>query len=305
MSAYSMKHMQTFCTVVEYGGFVGAQSALGMSQPAISTHIRDFEIRLGFQLCHRGRSGFSLTEKGEVVYRKCREMLNSISDFEADLGELRNTLTGTLRVGLVDNVITNRDLPISDAIHRFYSRKNDVSIRLLVLAPEDLERELLTGNIHLAIGLFQNRSNSVTYRHLCSERHGFYCGRRHPLFDRPESEISVELIRQYPISSRTYLQHADLQNIKKSRSVAFVSNMEAQALLIQSGSFLGFLPTHYAYQWVESGEMRAFEHLNLSWQSEFSLAMRASPAPQNIVQVFVGDIEAALEARSQARERAD
>ncbi|WP_240476436.1 LysR family transcriptional regulator [Marinobacterium rhizophilum] len=299
MSAYSMKHMQTFCMVVEYGGFVGAQSALGMSQPAISTHIRDFEIRLGFQLCHRGRSGFSLTEKGEVVYRKCREMLNSISDFEADLGELRNTLTGTLRVGLVDNVITNRDLPVADAIHRFYSRSNDVSIKLLVLAPEDLERELLTGNIHLAIGLFQNRSSAMTYRHLCSEHHGFYCGRRHPLFERPAQEISVETIRQFPISSRTYLQHADLQHIKKSRNVAFVSNMEAQAILITSGSFLGFLPTHYAHQWVESGEMRALDHLNLSWESEFSLAVRASPAPQNIVQVFVKDIEAALGALAQ------
>lgn len=296
MAAYSVKHMQTFCTVVEYGGFVGAQSALGMSQPAISTHIRDFEIRLGFQICHRGRSGFALTEKGEVVYRRCREMLNSISDFEADLGELRNTLTGTLRVGLVDNVITNAELPISDAIHRFYSRKNDVSIRLLVLAPEDLERELLTGNLHLAIGIFQNRNNAVTYSHLCNERHGFYCGRRHPLFELPDEEVSLETIREYPIASRTYLQHADLQNIKKSRSVAFVSNMEAQALLINSGSFLGFLPTHYARQWVETGEMRALDHLDLSWQSEFSLAMRASPAPQNIVRVFAADIEAAIQA---------
>jgi len=296
MSAYSLKHMQTFCTVVEYGGFVGAQTALGMSQPAISTHIRDFEIRLGFQICHRGRSGFSLTEKGEVVYRRCREMLNSISDFEADLGELRNTLTGTLRLGVVDNVITNEALPISDAIHRFYGRQNDVSIRLQVLTPEDLERELLTGNLHLAIGLFQNRSNSVTYRHLCSEQHGFYCGRRHPLFERADSDISVDTISEYPIASRTYLQHADLQNIRKSRSVAFVSNMEAQALLICSGRFLGFLPTHYARQWVEAGEMRAFDHLNLSWQSEFSLAVRASPAPQNIVQVFIRDIEASLAA---------
>ncbi len=297
MSAYSMKHMQTFCTVVEYGGFVGAQSALGMSQPAISTHIRDFEIRLGFPLCLRGRSGFSLTEKGEVVYRRCREMLNSISDFEADLGELRNTLTGTLRVGLVDNVITNEALPIAEAIQRFYSRPNDVSIKLLVLAPEDLERELLTGNIHLAIGLFQNRSTAVTYRHLCNEQHSFYCGRRHPLFELPDEQVSIETIRQYPISSRTYLQHADLQNIKKSRNVAFVSNMEAQAILITSGSFLGFLPSHYARRWVESGEMRAFDHLDLCWNSEFSLAVRASPAPQNIVQVFVKDIEAALEAQ--------
>ncbi len=296
MATHSMKHIQTFCAVVENGGFVGAQSVLGMSQPAISTHIRDFEIRLGFQLCYRGRSGFSLTEKGKITYAKCREMLNAVSDFEADLGGLRNTLTGTLRVGLIDNTISNAEFPIPEAIHRFFSRKNDVSIKLTVQSPEDLELELLNGNIHLAIGIFQNRSNSLSYHHLYTEVHRFYCGRRHPLYSVPDDQISLDTLRQYPISSRSYLQHTDLQGFRQSRSIASVSNMEAQAILITSGSFLGFLPTHYAEQWVASGELRAFDHLDLSWHSDFCLAMRTSPAPQNIVSVFIEDIEEAIRA---------
>ncbi|WP_198649879.1 LysR family transcriptional regulator [Zobellella maritima] len=294
MASYSMKHMLTFCTVTEYGGFVGAESVLGMSQPAISTHIRDFEIRLGFQLCHRGRSGFSLTEKGQLVYRKCREMLNNISDFEAELGELRDKLTGTLRLGLIDSTITNHDLPISEAVHRFYSRKSDVSLKLVVLPPEELERELLNGNLHIALGLFHNRHSALSYRHLCMEAHGFYCGRRHPLFGLADDEITLDTLRQYPVSSRIYLQHAELQGVMKTRDVAMVSNMEAQAILITSGRFLGFLPTHYARPWVERGEMRVFDHLGLSWQSEFTMAMRATPAPQDIVRLFAEDIEASI-----------
>ncbi|RDE25342.1 LysR family transcriptional regulator [Motiliproteus coralliicola] len=289
-----MKHMVTFCTVVENGGFVGAQSALGMSQPAISTHIKDFEIRLGFQLCHRGRSGFRLTEKGRHTYQKCREMLNAISDFEADLGELRNTLTGTLRVGLIDNTVTNREFPIPEAINRFYSRTNEVSIKLTVQSPEELERDLLNGNLHLAIGIFQNRHSNLSYRHLYTEQHGFYCGHRHPLFDLPAAEITPDRIREHAISTRAYLQHADLKGFRLSQGVASVSNMEAQAILITSGSFIGFLPEHYAEQWVQRGEMRAFDHLGLSWKSDFCLATRASPAPQNIVKVFTQDIEDAI-----------
>ncbi|WP_036229274.1 LysR family transcriptional regulator [Marinobacterium jannaschii] len=292
---HSIKHMQTFCTVVEYGGFVGAQAALGMSQPAISTHIRDFEIRLGFRLCHRGRAGFSLTEKGEITYHKCREMLNAISDFDADLGELRNKLTGVLRVGLIDNTVTNGEFPIPDAINRFYSRANDVSLSLTVLSPEDLERELLSGNIHLAIGIFANRHNAISYRHLYTEAHRFYIGQRHPLFNLADDEISMETLRSYPISSRTYLQQADLRYFKKNHNTASVSNMEAQAILITSGSFMGFLPVHYARQWVERGEMRPLEHLALNWNSDFQLAVRSSPAPKNIARVFVEDIEASIQ----------
>lgn len=166
---HSIKHMQTFCTVVEYGGFVGAQTSLGMSQPAISTHIRDFEIRLGFQLCHRGRSGFRLTEKGEVAYKKCREMLNAIADFDADLGELRNKLTGTLRVGVLDNTLTDPHYPLPKALNRFYSRANEVSFSLQVLSPEALERELLNGNLHIAIGIFAHKHSSIHYQELYSE----------------------------------------------------------------------------------------------------------------------------------------
>ncbi len=292
----SIKHMQTFCTVVEYGGFVGAQASLGMSQPAISTHIRDFEIRLGFKLCERGRSGFRLTEKGEITYRKCRELLNTISDFDADLGELRNKLTGVLRVGLIDNTVSNAEFPIPDAINRFYRRANDVSLSLTVLSPEDLERELLNGNLHLAIGIFANRHNGISYRHLYTEAHRFYIGRRHPLFERPDEAISLETLRRYPISSRTYLQQSELQYFRNNPNSASVSNMEAQAILICSGSFMGFLPVHYARQWVARGEMRPLEHLGLNWNSDFQLAVRAAPAPQHIARVFVEDIEAALKA---------
>ncbi|WP_432474101.1 LysR family transcriptional regulator [Amphritea sp. HPY] len=298
---HSVKHMITFCTVVEFGGFVGAQSALGMSQPAISTHIKDFEIRLGFQLCNRGRAGFSLTEKGQITYNKCREMLNSISDFEADLGELKNTLTGTLRVGVIDSTITNPEFTVPNAIHRFYSRNNDVSIKMSILSPDDLERELLSSNIHLAIGTFQNKNSALNYQHLYTERHQFYCGSKHPLFNIPEDQISIETLKKYPISSRTYLHHADLQGFQEKKSIASVANMEAQAIMIASGSFIGFLPTHYAQRWVENNEMRAIEHLNLSWNSQFHLVTKVSPAPQNIVKVFIKDINESLNEREAAQ----
>lgn len=291
MAQYAMKHMKTFCTVVECGGFVSAQGLLGMSQPAISTHIRDFEIRLGFQLCHRGRSGFNLTEKGKLVYDKCRAMLNSVSDFEADLGELRNKLTGSLRMGIIDNTITNPDFPVARAISRFFARENEVSIKVEVLAPDALERELLNGSIHLAIGPFQRSEASLNYQLLYREQHGFYCAQQHPLFTLEQDQISWESLQQYPVSSRAYLQQSDLPGIQNK---ALVSNMEAQAMLISSGQFIGFLPRHYAQQWVDTGQMREITHLELQHESSFYLASRNSAAIPNVIKVFVDDLLAEL-----------
>ncbi|WP_227369496.1 LysR family transcriptional regulator [Halomonas sp. M20] len=288
---YSAKHVQTFCTVVESGGFTGAQSLLGMSQPAISTHIRDFEIRLGFQLCHRGRGGFTLTEKGTLVYQKCRQMLNGIADFEAELGELRNLLTGTLRIGLIDNTITDPHFPVSKAINRFYQRQGDVSLKLVILPPEDLEREILNHNIHVAIGPFPNRNSRLNYQLLYREEHALYCGNRHPLFHVPDVDLDLITIGKHAISLRTYLQHSNLSSMENTQRIASVSNMEAEAILIKSGIFLGSLPIHYARRWVENSEMRAFSHPEFKYHSEFTLVTRQSPEPQYITKLFIEDLK--------------
>jgi DNA-binding transcriptional LysR family regulator len=290
--------MQTFCAVVEHVGFTGAQSILGMSQPAISAHIRDFEIRLGFQLCHRGRAGFRLTEKGEITYKKCREMLSTIEDFNADLGELKNKLTGVLRIGIMDSLITDKNFPLPSAIKRFYSRANETSLSMTMLSPENLEAELINGNIDLAIGFFANKHSSISYHRLYSENHLFYCGCDHPLFSIPKDEISMKLLRQHSIASRSYLQQKDLHYFRKSPTPATVSNIEALAILITSGQFMGFLPVHYAQNWVERGEMRVIDHLGLNWLSHIDLATRVSPTQKNIAKVFLEDIKASVKQSS-------
>ena len=122
ISDFTLRNLRTFCAVAEHGGFLGAQAVLGMSQPAISAHIKDLEVALGFPLCRRGRAGFALTEKGEAVYARAKEMLAGVEDCEARLGELRRALTGRLRIGLVDSEATNPELPVADAIRRFFAR---------------------------------------------------------------------------------------------------------------------------------------------------------------------------------------
>lgn len=286
---HEIKHMQTFCAVVECGGFSGAQTTLGMSQPAISKHIRDFEIRLGFRLCYRGRGGFFLTERGKLAYRECREMLNVWADFDTKLGALRGKLSGQLRIGLIDTTVTHTANPLSAALNRFNQRDNEVTLNLEVFTPTELHSSLLNGNIHIAIGLFPTQHKGVDYYDLYQEAHHFYCGKQHPLFEVAD-RITLDDLYNYTVSSRAYLQQTDLSIFSRKNLAATVSNMEAQALLINSGCFMGFLPSHYAKQWVDRGEMRALIPLELNWQSGFQLAVRNTPPPGYMVSCFIEDL---------------
>lgn len=296
ISDFTLRNLRTFCIVAEHGGFLGAQAVLGMSQPAISAHIKDLEIGLGFPLCRRGRAGFALTEKGEAVYARAKEMLAGVEDCEARLGELRRSLSGHLRIGLIDSEAANPELPIADGIRRFFTRDQDVELTVHVGTPDWLEKALLVGDIQLAVGPFPGQVPNLACRPLYEEVHDLYCGRLHPLFDAAPEAVTLAELARHAMTARPYLRRAELGPFGTARVVASVSNMEGQAILIASGRFLGFLPTHYAAPWVERREMRAIEHLGLAWRSPFFIATRARPLPPQIVRVFEQDLEAAVRA---------
>ena len=50
--------LSIFKVVVELGGLSPAADFLGIDLSTVSRHIKDLEIRLGLELCHRGPGGF-------------------------------------------------------------------------------------------------------------------------------------------------------------------------------------------------------------------------------------------------------
>ncbi|WP_264214195.1 LysR family transcriptional regulator [Leisingera thetidis] len=286
--------LETFVTVVDCGGFSDAQYALGITQSAISIRIRDLETSLGYRVCERGRGGFRLTERGEIAYQKARGILRSARDFDAELLELRDAVTGDLRIGVVDAVSSLPGLNLARALQTFLARRNEVRLEIVVASPADLTQQLITGALHVAIAPFRNRIADLTYEELCSEEHRLYCGRGHPLFTLPETEISPQGIASYPLCQRSYdmLVSPDLGGPDPT---AVVANMEAMAMLIETGQYLGPLPVHFAESWTRTGRFRELCHPRLRWQSAFSLATRQTQVQRRAVELFIRDMRAACQ----------
>lgn len=283
--------LETFVTVVECGGFSDAQFALGVTQSAISIRIRDLEAVLGYRVCERGRGGFSLTERGEIAYRKARDILRSARDFDTELLELRDVITGDLRIGLIDAVHSLPGLGLSRAINGFLSRPNDVRLDIRVASPTDLTQGLISGDLHIAIAPFRNQISELTYIELCPEHYRLYCSAEHPLFHLPPKEVSPEVLAQYPLCQRSYdpMLSSDLGAADQN---AVVANMEAMAILLESGHYLGALPTHFAQPWLHTGQFRELQHPELSWTTTFFLAMRKSQLHRQAVKLFVEEVRA-------------
>src|SRR5690606_26707827 len=122
-----------------------------LSRSTISTHMSNLETRLGFKLCTRGRSGFALTARGTAVYEAARAMLASIDEYYARIGQLKERIVGEVVIGVVDNVITNPDCRMHEAIREAIAAAQDLRIVLRIGPPDYVEDQLVRGLVHLAV----------------------------------------------------------------------------------------------------------------------------------------------------------
>lgn len=94
------EQMRVFVAVVDAGSFVGASDALEMSKAAVSRYVAELESRLGVRLLHRTTRRLSLTPEGEVFHARCRELLGSVDDAEAEITSRSGEASGLLRINV-------------------------------------------------------------------------------------------------------------------------------------------------------------------------------------------------------------
>jgi len=290
LSESDLRLLRVFAKVVEAGGFSAAQIELNVSQSTISTHMTALEHRLGLRLCQRGRSGFSLTEKGQLIYQASQRLFAAIEEFRSEAGAARGCLVGNLTVGIVDNLINNPACRLHDAITRFNARAPEVQIGVQVGSPTEIERAVLEGRFDLGFGACGRHSPYLNYDDLFEERQVLYCGRGHPLFER-SAEVSVSDLKGQQFARRAYAAPNKLPNGVRFSSTAVADLMESVAVFILSGRYTGFLPTHFAQQWVAEDVMRPLLERTLGYQNPIYLVLRKTEQKKPILAAFLDELQ--------------
>jgi len=289
LSEGDIRLLKVFAKVVEAGGFSAAQIDLNISQSTISTHMTSLEQRLGVRLCERGRSGFHLTERGKLIYQASQRLFLALDEFRSDAGAARNCLTGNLVVGIVDSLISNPACALDRAISAFNQKAPEVQIAIRVTSPSEIERVVLEGSCDLGLGTCGRHSPYLDYEDLFEERQVLYCGRGHPLFERSHKARIADLGGQQFIR-RAYAAPDKLPRGIKLVSTAVADLMEAVAVFILSGRYMGFLPAHFAELWVARDLMRPLLEEALGYQNPVYLATRKTETKKPVLSAFLREV---------------
>jgi len=297
LASADLNLLRVFATVVECGGFSAAQLALGMPQSTLSSQMAALEAQLGERLCYRGRGGFRLTPAGQVAYEAIRRLFVSLAQFQRDVAGLRTRLVGELRIGIVDQVATNPANRFVDAVRRFKAREARVTLQVMVQAPPLLEREVAAGRLDLAIAPFFQHAAELDYEALFDEPQGLYCGVGHPVFAQAP-DVPLQALDGAEYAQRRYMAGVSMvARLPALVPAALADNLEAIAMLVLSGRFVGYLPDHAAAAWVAQGRIRPIRPAELGYKSRFEVAsLHRSPQPAPLA-AFLDDLRAAHEVR--------
>lgn len=85
MAWLNYHHLHYFWTVARLGSVRAASRELNLSQPALSTQIRQLEESLGERLFEREGRGLRLTEAGRLAYRYADEIFTLGREFQSEL----------------------------------------------------------------------------------------------------------------------------------------------------------------------------------------------------------------------------
>ena len=96
--SHSLNDMNAFIAVVEAGSFSEAARQLGLSQPAVSQRVRNFENSCGIRLLDR-RAGPELTSAGREIFHRARLVIARVAELDTTAADLRGLRTGRITFG--------------------------------------------------------------------------------------------------------------------------------------------------------------------------------------------------------------
>lgn len=158
------QEMRAFVEVVNAGSFVRAAELLNLSKTAVSRLVGDLETRLGVRLLHRTTRKLSLTQEGEVFHERCKSLLDSVGEAEAEITAHAGEALGQLRINVPVSFGTMHLAPLWPAFMAMHPKV------VLEVTLADRLVDLVDEGYDLAVRIARLPSSSLVSRKLTSTR---------------------------------------------------------------------------------------------------------------------------------------
>lgn len=101
MRRSSFRQFEVFEAIARNGSFTRAAEELFLTQPTVSMQVKKLVDTIGLPLFDQIGKRIYLTEAGEALLLTCREIFNTLSNFEMQISDMKGLRQGKLRIAVV------------------------------------------------------------------------------------------------------------------------------------------------------------------------------------------------------------
>jgi len=256
-----LRGLEMVVRAADAGSFSRAARSLGVTPSAVSHAVAELEKRLRVSIFYRTTRQLRLTEDGQALYRRGREILDRLNDIEAALATPSERLRGTLRVGL--SVSLSRTI-IMPAIAQFTRRHPELQLDMLVMTqPQQMHSE----GVDLMLRVGEPPDSSLIARRIARIRFGLWGSKeyfaRAGMPQKPDDLLNHAcLVYRSPqlaklLDDWTFERAGERKTIKIARPALISDDREGLLAAMLGGAGLS-RSGHFEPEWIKSGRvMRA------------------------------------------------
>lgn len=163
MQRFNVRQIEAFRAVITLGSMTKAAELLGISQPAVSRLMLDFQEAVGFKLFRKGRGGAEPTDDARRLFEQVEKLFVGLEELNREVHAIKNMTIGTITVaamGLYANGL------LADIIARFRKRFPDIVIRLDSQPQERIPEWVASRRADIGIATLPISSSALPVREL-------------------------------------------------------------------------------------------------------------------------------------------
>ncbi len=248
-----------FYIVAKYGNLTKASEELFISQPAVSQAIRKLEEQLGGKLFDRKSRGIVLTETGgKQMFEIVQDALNMLKNAEVKFKEMKNSVTGNLRISAANSVITHFLMRYIKKYHEMYPNVRimlkDATTKETVDAVKENRADI--GFVNLPVYdkdiILTGQTGEMDVIFVASEKYADLFGKEITLKEVVENPILM--LDTSTVSSKEIYSFFESMDVHVTPEFE-VSSVELLTEMAKSGFGIACIPRRYILEQLEKKEL--------------------------------------------------
>lgn len=190
----TLKQLRAFVAVAECRSFVEACATLHLSQPALSSTIRNLEETVGGTLLARTTRALSLTPEGETFLPAAKQLLNDCDNALSDVHNLFAKQRGKLNIAVMPSFAANRLPYILVAFHKLYP---NINIAVHDVIAEEAVEMVRAGRVEFGISFDTEERGELEFTPIFNHEFVAVLPKNHPLTS--QKQITWKSLQHNPV----------------------------------------------------------------------------------------------------------